>query len=396
MYPTLYHAAKDLLGLELQVLKLLNTFGVLVALAFFAAARCLSSELARKTGQGLFRVEQREVVPPRPPTPVDLAFSGLFAFLFGYKVFAVALGRVGLDGGSDTQGFLLSAEGHLPAGIVSAVVWVGYRYYQGRRLAAEPGEPTLVEGTAADHTLSITGAAALGGLIGAKVFHLLERPESILELVRNPSMSALFSGLTIYGGLIVGALAVYRYCRRASLPFSHVCDAVAPGLMLAYGIGRIGCQLAGDGDWGIVSHGAPAGFGWLPEWLWAFDYPNNVLGSGSPMAEGGFSGYGTHLVPPVYPTPLYESLAAFALFGLLWWLRLRVKRPLMLFGAYLVVNGFERFWIEKIRVNATYDIAGWAVTQAELISTGMFIAGLVLIVRQSRRAPEVPAASSPR
>jgi prolipoprotein diacylglyceryltransferase len=254
----------------------------------------------------------------------------------------------------------------------------------------EKEEAVTVEVTPQEHTMGITGAAALGGLIGAKVFHWLERPRTILEFFENPSLSALFSGLTIYGGLIVGGSFVYLYCRRAKIPFAHVCDANAPGLMLAYGIGRLGCQLSGDGDWGIPSTTAPAALDWLPSWFWAFDYPNNVLGVGVRMAEGGYPGYGTHLVPSVYPTPLYESLAALALFGVLWAIRKRLRRPLALFSIYLMVNGVERFLIEKIRVNATYDLFGHAVTQAEIISVCMFIGG-ALLLGWSLKRPLQPA-----
>jgi prolipoprotein diacylglyceryltransferase len=154
--------------------------------------------------------------------------------------------------------------------------------------------------------------------------------------------------------------------------------------MLAYGIGRLGCHLAGDGDWGISSNGALRGFDWLPTWFWAFDYSNNVVHAGVPMPAGGFAGFGTHLVPPVYPTPVYESLAAFACFALLWWLRKRVERPLVLFSVYLMLNGFERFWIEKIRVNAPYDILGAAITQAEIIAVLMAAGGAVLMLTQLR------------
>jgi prolipoprotein diacylglyceryltransferase len=100
-------------------------------------------------------------------------------------------------------------------------------------------------------------------------------------------------------------------------------------------------------------------------------------------------------VPPVYPTPLYEALAAFALLGVLWAIRGHLKRPLVMFGVYMMLNGFERFWIEKIRVNATYDILGKAVTQAELISVLMFIGGAILIaVRWKAPAPVVSTAAS--
>jgi prolipoprotein diacylglyceryltransferase len=394
MYPTLYHAALDLLGLDLQILKLINTFGFFVALAFLAAARCLASELERKHEQGLLASTQRRYEPARATTPLDLLVSGLLAFLVGYKVFGIAFAD-GLQGGSDTQRYLLSTQGHLLSGVLTGVGWMLFRYRElkaSRDLPAPIDVPELVEVTPREHTMGITGAAALGGLLGAKLFHFLERPRSIIEFFENPSLSALFSGLTIYGGLIVGALFVYLYCRRNQLAFAHVADANAPGLMLAYGIGRLGCQFSGDGDWGVPSLSpAPAALAWLPDAFWAYDYPNNVIGAGVRMASGGYPGYGTHLPQPVFPTPLYEALAAFAIFGVLWAVRKRIDRTLVMFGLYMVLNGIERFWIERIRVNATYEIFGKEVTQAQIISVLMFLGGAVLIAVQMRRTPAAPA-----
>jgi phosphatidylglycerol---prolipoprotein diacylglyceryl transferase len=399
MYPTLYHAVHDLLGLDLQLLKLINTFGFFVALAFLGAARTMASELERKHELGLLQSTRRPYTPPPPTTPVDLLISGLVAFVVGYKVLGIMFIEPPLQGGSDTQRYLLSMRGHLVSGIITGLAWMAFRYREikATRTVPEPlNEPEFVEVTPRDHTMGITGAAALGGLIGAKLFHFLERPRSIVEFFEHPSLSALFSGLTIYGGLILGTLFVYLYCRRHKLGFMHVADSVAPGLMLAYGIGRLGCHFSGDGDWGIPSTSpAPAALAWLPDWFWSYDYPNNVIGSGQQMAQGGFLGYGTHLVPPVYPTPLYESLAAFVLFAVLWALRKHITRPLVMFGAYMMVNGFERFWIEKIRVNATYELFGRAITQAEIISVLMFVGGAVLIVARLRSAPPPSAAAAP-
>lgn len=401
MYPTLYHAFHDLLGVDLQILKLINTFGFFVALAFLGAAKCMAAELERKHDLGLLESTRRAYEPPRPTTPLDLLISGLVAFVVGYKVLGIVFGEDSLQGGADTQRYLLSRRGHLVSGLITGFAWMAFRYREikASRTVPEPvNEPEFVEMTPRDHTMGITGAAALGGLIGAKLFHFLERPSSIIELFEHPSLSALFSGLTIYGGLIVGTLFVYLYCRRNKLTFVHVADSVAPGLMLAYGIGRLGCHFSGDGDWGIPSQSpAPAALAWLPNWFWSYDYPNNVIGSGVRMAAGGYPGYGMHLVPPVFPTPLYESLAAFALFALLWSLRKHIERPLVMFGVYMMVNGFERFWIEKIRVNATYDLFGKAVTQAEIIAVLMFVGGAILILARKRSAPPVPApaASAP-
>src|SRR5690606_9081983 len=228
MYPTLYHAVYDLLGVDLQILKLINTFGFFVALAFLGAARCMALELERKHGLGLLQSTRRPYEPPRPTTPLDLLVSGLVAFVVGYKIFGIAFGEQSLQGGADTQRYLLSTRGHLVAGIITGVGWMAFRYREikAARTVPEPvNEPEFVEITPRDHTMGITGAAALGGLIGAKVFHFLERPSSIVEFFENPSLSALFSGLTIYGGLIVGTLFVYLYCRRHGLVFVHVADS---------------------------------------------------------------------------------------------------------------------------------------------------------------------------
>jgi phosphatidylglycerol---prolipoprotein diacylglyceryl transferase len=400
MYPTIYHAIHDLFGVDLQVLKLVNTFGFFVALAFLAAARTMSSELARRHRLGLLVSTRRLVEPPRPITLLDVVLSGVVAFLLGFKFFGVALGEYSLQGGADTQRYLLSSKGHLWAGLACAVVWMGLKFRELRSAPVAPAvaaEPQYVEVTPPEHTMGITGAAALGGLIGAKIFHLLERPRTIVEFFQHPSLGALFSGLTIYGGLIVGALFVYMYCRRHGLSFAQLCDATAPGLMLAYGIGRLGCHFSGDGDWGIPSLSPkPAALSWLPDWFWAYDYPNNVLALGVPMPSGGYPGYGMHLVPPVYPTALYESLMAITLFVLLWSVRKRFQRSLLLFGLYMIVNGLERFWIEKIRVNATYDLFGLVATQAEIIAVLMFIGGIVLIVWRLRRPPDpIPARDTP-
>jgi phosphatidylglycerol---prolipoprotein diacylglyceryl transferase len=403
MYPTLYHAVLDLTGVELNGLKLINMFGFLVALAFLAAARCLSSELARKHREGWIGTTRRRVEPVQQASPLDLLLSALMVFVLGWKFFGI---EASMQGGSDAQRYLLSWRGNFWAGLACAAVWMGFRFRELRREKAEAAktEPASRKGAKSgasessesensgeedvppqDFTMGITGAAALGGLIGAKLFHLLERPRSIIELFENPSLGAIFSGLTIYGGLIVGALFVWLYTRRRNIPFAHVCDANAAGLMLAYAIGRLGCQLSGDGDWGIPNTSEPpALIAWLPQWVWSYDYPNNVIGAGAPMASGGFPGYATHLVPPVYPTPLYESVFAFLSFGLLWYLRKRIERPLVLFGIYMMINGFARFWVEKIRVNATYDLFGTAVTQAEIIAVVLFIGGAGIIAWSRR------------
>ena len=220
---------------------------------------------------------------------------------------------------------------------------------------------------------TITMIALVSGFAGARLFHILEN----LDQFSADPIGMLISsgGFSFYGGLIVGPLFVIWYLRRHKLSVPVFADSLAPGLMIAYGIGRIGCHLAGDGDWGITSDLAlkPE---WLPTWLWAETYPNNIYYGGQELAEA------------VYPTPLYEFAASVLIFTVLWSLR---KHPFIsgwLFYFYLVFNGAERFLIEKIRVNNEFDLFGLTVTQAEVISSTLIVLGIVGLIKTTRKRSE--------
>ncbi|MGZ4059713.1 MAG: prolipoprotein diacylglyceryl transferase [Bacteroidia bacterium] len=225
--------------------------------------------------------------------------------------------------------------------------------------------------------------AAISGLIGARVFSILEYP----EVFKNAPLATLlsFSGLTFYGGLIFGSISVIYYARKKGITTVHLLDASAPALMLAYSVGRIGCQLSGDGDWGI-NNMAPKP-GWLsifPDWLWSFSYPHNVIEEGVPIF-GCTERYCNVLPVPVFPTPLYETIICFIFFMILWSIRKKINIAGMLFSIYMMMNGIERFFIEKIRIDSEYIIFNMHIKQASLISVLIFLGGLissiVLIVR---------------
>lgn len=171
------------------------------------------------------------------------------------------------------QEHLFSGEGSLLWGVVLAAAFAGYRWWEGKQSVARgPGQPERVRLPASDFVGGIVTASAIGGLAGAKLFHLLEYPEEFVRFFREPSLANFLGGLTVYGGLILGALAVAWFARRKGLLFLPLADAAAPGMMLAYGIGRIGCQVSGDGDWAFrtptrsqtSSHGRPTGCGPMP------------------------------------------------------------------------------------------------------------------------------------
>ncbi|MBL7938541.1 MAG: prolipoprotein diacylglyceryl transferase [Flavobacteriales bacterium] len=385
MYPTLYHALLDLTGLDLPFLKFLNSFGFFVALAFLFASWTLGIELRRKEGQGLLQPSIRKVTVGLPASPMELAWSGLIGFLVGWKGLHLLLNFTVST--ANPQAFLLSGQGNVIGGVAVAglMAWMKWREKERTKLAEAKTEEIRM--MAHEHGGNITLTAALWGLIGAKLFHWLENPDQFVSFIKQPDGDGIFSGLTMYGGLIVAGFMVIRYFRKHGIPAWHGADAAAPGVMLAYGVGRIGCQVSGDGDWGIV-HNTPAPT-WMPSWLWSYTYPNNVNGVGVPYTgQPCFEGYCTVLPEPVYPTPLYETIVCVSFFFLLWALRKRISTGGIIFFAFLLLNGVERFLIEKIRVNV--EVAGsW--TQAEIIALLLILVGAAGIIWLRRSASSIAA-----
>lgn len=396
MYPTLYHFFYDAFGVEWHWARLLNSFGFFVALAFIAASYTLSLELKRKEKLGQFRSEKRKLILGKAPEWSDVALHGAMGFLFGWKILYLLLNSARLfDGAEPAQAHLFSGEGYPLVGILLGAAFGAWRWWTWKKNQLPQPEEKVIEFHVHEYTGTITFYAAIFGLIGAKFFHLLENPRELREFFTQPSLEGFLAGLTVYGGLIVGAAGVIWFAWRKKLSIVHLADAVAPGLILSYGIGRIGCQVSGDGDWGIANTAPmPGWLSWLPDWLWAYDYPNNVNGMGQPLTEGLiFEGYGTHLVPPVFPTPVYETAMAVLIFAFLWKLRKKVSIPGFIMGMYLVLNGIERFLIEQIRVNNKMDLLGMKITQAELISVCFFAGGVaILILAWKYRNRHQPAA----
>lgn len=223
----------------------------------------------------------------------------------------------------------------------------------------------------------ITLLAIIFGIIGSKLFSLFENWSDFL---RDPiGMAFSPGGLTFYGGLILAALAIWIYVRRKKIPFLVIADGTSPSLILAYGIGRIGCHLAGDGDYGIPTN--------LP---WGTDYSNgtvppSVMFRGTEIAKH----YPNGIVPdntPLHPTPIYEFLAAVLIFYILWQLRKKDWNDGKLFMAYLVFAGMERFLVEIIRLNPKLL---FGLTEAQLISIVMIIIGtLGFIYLTNRNKPK--------
>jgi phosphatidylglycerol---prolipoprotein diacylglyceryl transferase len=231
-------------------------------------------------------------------------------------------------------------------------------------------------GIAADAELFIA-VPCLVGIVGAKLYHVLETPA---DFFAHPS-SELFSqfGFAWFGGLIAGFGAFIWMARRENIPLLTMMDAGSPAAALGYGIGRIGCFLSGDGDYGIPTS--------LP---WGVSFPNGLV----PTTDR------------VHPTPIYELLAACAIAWILWRIGARqiaaarnenenrgsstavpqggvfAVPPGEVFAAYLVLTGAARFLVEFIRINPRSFLG---VTNAQAASLVSILAGAALWWRLKKR-----------
>jgi phosphatidylglycerol:prolipoprotein diacylglycerol transferase len=198
---------------------------------------------------------------------------------------------------------------------------------------------------------SVVTWGAIGGIVGARLWIVLD---AWPEFVRAPATFLWTSGGFVwYGGLVGGALAVSWYFARLGIPWLRGADAVAPSLALGQAIGRIGCQLAGDGDWGTETA--------LP---WGMAYPYAVVGWDKPPGVR------------VHPTPVYEMIAYFAIFALLWRLRREPARDGTLIATYFVLAPTARFLVEFVRTNPR---VAFGLTEAQLTSLVLVATGATLL-----------------
>ena len=206
-----------------------------------------------------------------------------------------------------------------------------------------------------DWAYEMVFAALIGGIVGARLWSIVENWDD----AKNDLVGSIFSGtgLVFYGGLLGGAIAVLGWAKWRGTLDAMLVDSVAPGLAAAYAIGRIGCQLAGDGDYGKPWDGP-----------WAMAYPNGTV----PTTQ------------EVHPTPVYETITMLLVAALLWRWRRRWQ-PGTLFALYLILAGAERFLVEFVRRNEDVFLG---LTQPQLLSVLMMLGGGIwLLVRRPVAAP---------
>ncbi len=405
------------------------SFGFFVGLAFLVAGWVLFTELKRKEREGKLKPVKEKIIVGEPASTGELIFNGIIGFIIGFKIGGMIFFWETFN--ANPPGFIFSWQGNIITGIIGAAGLVYLKYRERKKEQLPKPEERIIDVYPHDRLGDIVMLAAVFGILGAKIFSNFEEPNGWKDFLRDP-FGNFFSGLTIYGGLILGAIAVILFARKKKISVLHLGDAVAPALILAYAIGRMGCQVSGDGDWGVLNSAyisqpdasitlaqpgeyekalqlndnyyiqefdslknVPAIYYKAPSFIprsWvAQNYAYNVNGEGS-YIKGCQNEWCGQLPVPVFPTSIYEIIMSLIIFGILWFLRKRMRIPGMLLALYVIFAGIERYFIEKIRVNNVLEFMGIEATQATFISI-IFISfglGMMFVLwRMSKRTQKV-------
>jgi len=225
-----------------------------------------------------------------------------------------------------------------------------------------------------DFASSLVVWAAIAGIACSRLYSVIDNFSAYM----HDPWSIIFSGsgFVWYGGLIGGLLSSYFVSRYYKIDFSTAADMAGPALVIGQALGRIGCHLSGDGDWGMPTR--------LP---WGVQYPNAIVGwNGNTVLQLDSQ---NHLVSAFYPgvhvhpTPIYEAFLYTIIFMFLWSRRKETKVPGQLFYLYLMVAGAARFMVEFLRVNPRVFMG---LSEAQLIALAMMVIGASLYLFTATRA----------
>jgi phosphatidylglycerol:prolipoprotein diacylglycerol transferase len=224
--------------------------------------------------------------------------------------------------------------------------------------------------------------AALGGIAGSRLYDVIDNWP---QYAAHPS-SIIFSGAGFvwFGGLMGGIAVSFLVVRHYHLKWLVAADCLAPGIAIGQALGRVGCLLSGDGDWGMESK--------LP---WAMSYPHAIVGwtgrtvlalnhANQLVAGPGCNDYGCASWVRVHPAPIYEALLYTGVCLFLWSIRKRPQPDGRLFFLYMILAGASRFMVEFIRVNPRVFMG---LSEAQLIAALMIIGGLALYAWSRTQQP---------
>lgn len=363
MYPTITDFLKKVFGINIPLP--IQTYGFFFALALLTAAYLYYFEYKRKEKEGKMIPFYVNETIGEAPNAQFVIFNFIFSFLIGYKLIEALIHYKEFV--ANPQEMILSARGNFIGGLIFAIIVTVSAYW--KKNEKKLPKPETVQKELYPHNIvgNMFIIVGVAGIAGAKIFDVLQ-PQNFKSFLENPISSLLsFSGLTFYGGIIGGFIAGIIFLKKYNINIIHSLDTLAPAAAIGYGIGRIGCQVSGDGCWGMANTAPkPHWLNIVPNWAWSYDYPNNVLHE--------------VLKSPVFPTPFYETLMMLIIFGVLWAIRKKIQIPGLLFAIYLILSAVERFLIEFIRATHRYNLFGLQLSQAQIISIFLFAIGLALIV----------------
>jgi len=370
MFPTFSYLIQYFTGKSIPIE--IPTYGFFMLLAFCAAYWTFTIEFKRKENLQIIFPFTRIRKVGGLSNFKNILLSGISGFLIGYKLgYCVFNFHQFLI---NPQFFIFSIEGNWITAIISMIL-AGCGYFLKQR-SLDPIKPGNIVELVHPYQLmdKLLFWCGVYGFLGAILLAKLERFD--WQSWNNFKGIFAYNGLAFYGGLIFGALTYLYILMSKGITFKNAADIGSPGMMLAYGIGRIGCQLSGDGDWGIINlKPRPNYLLMFPDWVWSFNFPHNVAYQGR-FIEGCTGRYCNELIYPVYPTSFYEAVICISLFLILWLLRPKIKIPGLIFSIYAIMNGAERFLIEGIRINPRFEIGHFHFSQAELISVLIFFIGV--------------------
>ncbi len=258
-----------------------------------------------------------------------------------------------------------------PLNIYSYGLMMGIGFLIANYVAAKEFER---KGLGGNFAYQVTLLAVVFGIAGSKILSLMENWGDFLK---DPlAMAFSPGGLTWYGGFVLAAIAIYWATRRKHLKFSRVADALAPALIIGYGVARLGCHFSGDGDYGKPTT--------LP---WGVNYshgivPPSVAFRGFPHIEHMFPGGVVPNNTLLHPTPIYEFFAGILIFYFLWKIRKKIGPDGKLFMIYLVLAGMERFFMEFIRLNPRLVLG---LTEAQLVAAVLIAVGSFGFIRLNKQ-----------
>jgi phosphatidylglycerol---prolipoprotein diacylglyceryl transferase len=366
MYPNLSYLLNDLFNTPVDNwTAVFQMSGLSIVISFVICTLLLKQEIYYREIRGL--------IEPIKKTNLDINIENTLMFIFccisGYKIFYIIFNPSLFV--QNPRDVILSFRGSYAGMAVLALLSLVALRNSGKR-------HEIIYFRELIWTIYIT--IAIFSLIGIKIFGIFEVDFS------NKNFQEAFnsSGTNFYGGLTGGVLACYILCLFYKVNLGHLLNALAPVLMIGYSTGRLGCHISGDGCWGIINNFPKPYWFIFPDWLWSYNYPQNVINEGQTIPNL-FCKHSMVLNSNVFPTSLYESLFSFLMFFILKSFREKMLRPYHLFVFFLFSMGVQRFFIEFIRVNHKYTFLGLYLSQAQFFSLCLIVISILFMCHEYKK-----------